>query len=229
MESTPHDSPSAAAASPTGTGAGPTRLATGIELLDRKLDGGVPAGSITAVLAPPASQSELLLYELATARPTLYLTSVRAAEDVRETFSRLAFDESDVEVVAVDPADPVDDVLELIESLPSPGTLILDAIEPFETLPAQTYWAFLNELRARLSQADAVCFLHCLDGRAVAPLRDSTEYLADLVFRMETTRRGDRVENSLSVPKYRGGQALEDVVKLSLTTGVDVDVSRNLV
>ena len=40
------------------------RLRTGIDVLDRKLDGGIPAGSIVALTAQPASQAELFLYEL---------------------------------------------------------------------------------------------------------------------------------------------------------------------
>ena len=50
------------------------RLRTGIEVLDRKLDGGIPAGSIVALTADPASQAELFLYELTATRGTLYLS-----------------------------------------------------------------------------------------------------------------------------------------------------------
>ena len=40
------------------------RLKTGIDVLDRKLNGGLPAGCIVALTASPSSQAELLLYEL---------------------------------------------------------------------------------------------------------------------------------------------------------------------
>ncbi len=59
------------------------RLDTGIDVLDRKLDGGLPPGCIVAYTADPASQSELLLYELTAARGTLYLSTERSDDAVR--------------------------------------------------------------------------------------------------------------------------------------------------
>jgi len=47
------------------------RLSTGVDILDRQLDGGIPPGSIVLLAADPASQSELFLYELAGVRATL--------------------------------------------------------------------------------------------------------------------------------------------------------------
>lgn len=205
------------------------RLATGIELLDRKLHGGLPVGSLTALEAPPASQSELLLYQLSSVRPTLYVTTARAAADVRRVLDRLDEGTDDVVVVDVDQADPTGHVLDLVEAVPSPGAVVIDVVDRFESLPEAEYWTFVNELRERLRLAGATGFLHCLDGDRTPPQRDTTEYLADVVFRMTSERRGESLENTLTVPKYRGGAAVEDVIKLSLTTGVDVDVSRNIV
>lgn len=56
------------------------RVATGIDVLDRKLDGGLPPGTIVAYTVRPASQSELLFYELTAARRTLYLSTQRSAK-----------------------------------------------------------------------------------------------------------------------------------------------------
>lgn len=204
-------------------------LQTGIELLDRKLQGGVPVGSLTAIVANPASQSELLLYELSSVRPTLYLTTIRAAVDVRAAVGRLSFDDADVVVADVDEDAPVEHALELVRELPAGSTLVVDPMEPYEQLPATEYRRFLNDLRAELDTTDSVGFLHCLDGARLPPRRDTTEYVADLVFRLATERRGDSVENFLTVPKFRGGLALDDVIKLTLTTDIDVDVSRNIV
>lgn len=204
-------------------------LQTGIELLDRKLHGGVPVGSLTAVMASPASQSELLLYELSSVRPTLYLTTVRAAVDVRAVMSCLSFDDADIVVAEIDGDALVEHTLELAQELPPESTLVIDPMEAYEHLSPAEYGAFLNDLRGELDTADSVGFLHCLDGSHLPPRRDLTAYVADLVFRLSTERRGDSVENFLTIPKFRGGLALEDVIKLTLTTDIDVDVSRNIV
>ena len=63
-------------------------LSTGIEVLDRKLGGGVPKGTIIALSALPASQSELFLYEMAAVRETVYLTTACHWRTSRFTGSR---------------------------------------------------------------------------------------------------------------------------------------------
>lgn len=204
-------------------------LRTGIELLDRKLDGGVPAGSLTAIVAPPASQSELLLYELSSVRPTLYLSTIRSVTDVGNAMTQSTSDGSDVVVSEIDGTAPVAHALEAIRELPPESTLVIDPMERYEHLPPADYWLFLNELRAELDAVDSVGFLHCLDGSGHPPRRDGTLYVADVVFRLTTERRGESIENYLTIPKYRGGLAPEDVIKLTLTTDIDVDVSRNIV
>lgn len=205
------------------------RLETGVDLLDRRLNGGVPNGSITALLSPPASQSELLLYEFASVRPTLYISTVRAADAVRDVMAQVEMGHDDVVVTSVDTDALVAETLELVGALPDASTLIVDPIGAFERLSRGEYREFLIELRRRLADANAVGFFNCLTGHETSPRRETTEYVADVVFRLTTDRRGESVENYLTVPKYRGGEALEDVLKLSLTTEVDVDISRNLV
>lgn len=59
------------------------RFATGLVFLDRRIDGGLPVGSLVAVLAPPASQSQRLLRAVTGERPLVYLsTSVRDASEL---------------------------------------------------------------------------------------------------------------------------------------------------
>ena len=52
--------------------------------------------------------------------------------------------------------------------------------------------------------------------------------MADVVFQLETTVEGDRIENRLAVPKFRGGRAMSDVIKLELSDEVDIDTSRDI-
>jgi hypothetical protein len=59
-------------------------------------------------------------------------------------------------------------------------------------------------------------------------LRDSTEHFADVVFELKTTTQGDEVENKLAIPKFRGGRAPNDIIKLDLMEEVSIDTSRDI-
>ena len=52
--------------------------------------------------------------------------------------------------------------------------------------------------------------------------------MADAVFDLETSVRGTDLVTRLSVPKFRGGSALTETIKLELTDTVAVDTSRDI-
>jgi hypothetical protein len=52
--------------------------------------------------------------------------------------------------------------------------------------------------------------------------------MADVVFDLQTDTSGSQIINRLAVPKFRGGRALEDTIKLKLTDGVTIDTSRDI-
>lgn len=204
------------------------KLPTGIDVLDRELDGGIPAGRVVALSAAPASQSELFLYEVASARETTYLTTERTAAAVREVLEGTASDPDDVEVYRIGPEDPIVEAAEAIGHLPDRSTLIVDPMRLLERQGTAAYRAFLNDLRRTTAETGSIAFLHCLDGETTPPQRDRTRYVADVVFDLATELRGDTIENRLSVPKLRGGRAIEDAIKLNLQADVSIDVSRKI-
>ncbi|MFB6141616.1 MAG: RAD55 family ATPase [Halosimplex sp.] len=204
------------------------KLSTGIEVLDRKLDGGVPAGTVTVLSAPPVSQSELFLYELASVRETLYLTTERPASAVEAVLESTGAPIDRVRVVHVAGDDPLEQASEAVADLPERTNVIVDPTRRLERGSEGEYRAFLSALAESVAAANATAVLHCLDGRGVSPRRDVTEYLADLVFELATEQAGESIENQLAVPKFRGGTALEEVIKLNLASGVTIDVSRKI-
>lgn len=203
------------------------RLPTGIDVLDRKLDGGIPAGSIVAISAAPASQSELLLYELTAARGTLYLTTERSDRAVQD-----ALDQSETEVgtptVRDIGDDPLDQADRLVHALPEGANLIVDPVDVLERQDGDRFREFLNDLQARMVDTGSLAFLHSLKGRNVSDQRDTTEYMADVIFDLETTVHGENVENRLTVPKFRSGGALTEAIKLELAEQVSIDTSRDI-
>lgn len=203
-------------------------LSTGIEVLDRELDGGLPAGRILALSASPVSQSELFLYEMAAVRPTMYLTTERTEEAVLDGLERTGTSTDDVDVHRITPSDPIGEATDVIETLPGTGTLIVDPMRLFEETGSNDYRTFMNDLKTRTAESGGLTLLHCLEGRRVPDQRDRTEYLADIIFDLKTEIRGGTMENSLSIPKFRGGQALPESVDLDLTADVTIDVSRKI-
>ncbi len=204
------------------------RLNTGISALDRELEGGIPAGSIVALTAAPASQAELFLYELTAARGTLYLSLDRTSDAVSNSIENAPTRTGNPTVRDVTGDAPLDNASRLVAALPESSNLIVDPIDILERRDPARYRNFLNELQNHIYNTKGLAVLHCLDGRTVPQLRDTTEHMADVVFELETTIKGDRIENRLAIPKFRGGRALSEVIKLDLAATIEIDTSRDI-
>lgn len=205
-----------------------TTLPTGIDVLDRMLNGGIPAGSVVAVSAKPASQSELILYELTAARPTLYLSTRRSRAAVADALKAARTRVGDPHIQDLGMEAPLDHANRAIRTLPDGATLIIDPVNPLETTGEARYGTFLNELQTHMTNTGGVAYLHATEGRSVPDERDLTEYMADVVFQLETELRGDNLENRLAVPKFRGGPAMDEPIKLELRDRVSIDTSRDI-
>ena len=204
------------------------RLRTGIDVLDRKLDGGLPAGSVLALRAAPASQAELLLYAFTVPRETLYLTLDRTELAVADSLRRTAVDTGDPTVQYVEDDARVDHAVELVRQLPRQATLIINPHTRFESMERSQYLEFMNKLRLHVIDTESVAILYCLDGHEPPALRDTTLHMADIVFDLRTRVVGSQIENSLAVLKFRGGRALTETIKLRLADGIRIDTSRDI-
>jgi KaiC/GvpD/RAD55 family RecA-like ATPase len=205
------------------------RLRTGIDVLDRKLDGGIPAGSMVALSASPSSQAELFLYELTATRGTLWLSLNRTAEAVTDSIETTPTDTGDPTVRHISGEAPLDNASKLISALPETSNLIVDPLDVLESQePPSRFRSFMNDLQNHIFNTNSLAILHCLEGRDVPHLRDTTEHFADVVFHLETDITGDEVENRMSIPKFRGGRAPSDTIKLDLVEEVSIDTSRDI-
>jgi KaiC/GvpD/RAD55 family RecA-like ATPase len=203
------------------------RLQTGITVLDRRLDGGLPPGSIVLFAADPASQSELILYELTAARGTLYLTTIRSDQAVRDAVEKVPGRVGSPTVRDIGGEAPLDRANRLIRELPEGANLIIDITDPLEQQDRTRYRAFLNELQTHMVNTGGLAVLHAMKGGDETH-RELTAHMADVVFDLETERKGTELVNRLAVPKFRGGRALDETIKLKLTERVTVDTSRDI-
>lgn len=205
------------------------RLRTGIDVLDRKLNGGIPSGSIVALCARPASQAELFLYELTATRGTLYLSLDRSEEAVSDSIENSPSETGDPTVRHIPGEAPLDNAGKLVSALPETSNLIIDPVNVLETQePPSRYRNFMNDVQNHVFNTGSLAVMHCLSGHDVPRLRDATEHFADVVFNLETKTEGDDVVNRLSIPKFRGGTAPSDVIKLDLDEEVSIDTSRDI-
>ncbi|MWG33902.1 RAD55 family ATPase [Halomarina oriensis] len=204
------------------------RLQTGIDVLDRKLGGGIPAGSTVALCANPASQAELFLNELTAMRGTLYISLGRTEAAVQQSIDASPARTGDPTVRHITGDAPIDNASKLVSALPDASNLIVDPVDVLERVDYDRYRHFLNEVQNHMANTDGLAILHCLDGEDVPKGRDTTRFMADVVFDLTTEISADTVENRLAVPKFRGGRALNDVIKLELSERVAIDTSRDI-
>ncbi|AUG46360.1 transcriptional regulator [Haloarcula taiwanensis] len=204
------------------------RFEMGVRALDRKLNGGIPTGSLVTLLAEPASQAELFLSEFVARQETVYLSGEQAPTTVtsalrsrRETYDDLAVSQLDREA-------PVSDALAHAEELTDGALLVIDPVEPLERADTGEYRAFLETLQARLTQTGSIAVLYALKHGRTPSQRHRTEYTSDIVLDLETKRRDDAIENRLYIPKFRGGRALTEPICLDLTDRISVDTTRDI-
>ena len=77
-------------------------VSTGIEKLDRLLEGGTPKGFSVLLLGTPGSSIEILCKQLASSsHKTLYVTTEETEEEVLGTVSRFKWDHSKMEVLDI--------------------------------------------------------------------------------------------------------------------------------
>lgn len=204
------------------------RLKTGISALDKKLNGGIPAGSLVALRAEPTTQSELILYSITAQRETLYISTIRDEQVVKDGFQSTAFDVGNPYVTYITPDAAVQDVSKVIEKADDQMNVIIDSSGRLENSSRGSYQSFLNTFKNHLVNIGGVGVLHCYTNDTPPAQRQLTEASADLVFELETDIDGTKTENYLHVPKFRGGRAFDERVKLELTDKVVVDTSRDI-
>lgn len=201
-------------------------LSFGLDALDGPLGGGLPVGKLSVLVAPPESQSELLLEQLAGTQETLYVSTNRPAPEVRE---QLGVDDPDHEPTAVVEVRPD----RLVEEdpqyeLPSGGVVVVDPINGLEVAERDAYMEFLGELRTAAADAGCAVLLHGQGTETTPHLRPATLARADVVMELRQLFHPRKVESYLTITKHRGGAASPEPIKLILTDEADVDTSRDI-
>ena len=227
------------------------RISTGIEGIDRQLLGGIPPGSLIAIVAEPQMQSEAILHEMIRRRPTLYITTIRDADIIRDELEALSQEQLAVKSVRSqkridhtfakeltgsathamdsDQREIVDRTYELIQQVDTEMNVIIDPTNPLEeTQHKSLYRELLNELKSVMHETDNVGVLHCLTGGERPPFRDLTLNIADIVLQLKLASLNDKLEYQVTIPKNRNDGPMLDTLSIRMDERIWVDESRNI-
>lgn len=209
------------------TDASGTRLSTGLPRLDRHLDGGIPPGRIVTLVAPPDTQSELLLKHLAAEHDCLYVTTLRPRWEVQEEVadhvqSAGGEDGPSLDIVELADDAPLADLRERVESIESSTVLVVDAINELETIARPRYVRFVDDVKETLWDTRSAGVFYGLETPEPAEGRTVTLRRTDLIWRLRRAGTDRLGEYHLEVAKFRGGRALHEPVGLHLTDEVRV-------
>lgn len=231
-------------------------LSTGIVALDRRLDGGLYPGDIVAMVAPPAAQSQTLLYQLMNQRPTLYVSTLRPEGAVQRDFDKRGGIDASYQIESTGnkltmegkliheltgsrtytgnsavKEDPLDDLYDLFETISGSINVIVDPMNPLERGDSRAaYNETLSFLSAKLAETDSLGVLLCYTSDSTPSFRDLTLIVADVVWELDvvSVSKND-VEYQLRVPKNRGGTVVTEDLSLDIQNRtVTVDDSRTI-
>ncbi len=227
------------------------KLPTGIRGVDRELSGGLEPGSILAVIAQPATQSEALLQAMVERRPTLYLSTLRESTAVEhrldghcdelfvtDTLGEPTMDNELMREITGtrshttsvhDNDDALDAVYEAIDQVDREMNIIVDPVNPLEqTESRRSYREVLNKLQSTALETGGLGVLHCILPESAPPLRDTTLAISDVVFELELVSATNTLQYQLTIPKNRGGTTLLEEATVKFDSKVWIDDTRNI-
>lgn len=208
----------------SGEGPPARRYSTGNTFLDRRIDGGIRAGSLVALVAPPGAQSQVLLRSMVRTRRTTYLSTVCPDHD--ELRQEYIPSDADASVAYAAPEDLLSDPDPLLDEVDPESYVVLDGIAALEREgPQSSVLSLLSALKRRLRDTDSVGVLHCQRDIGAGVPMATTLQRADTVWELTPSYGSRSLSYRLLVTKVRGGRALDEPIPLLLTDRVDIDTS----
>ena len=232
-----------------------TSLSTGIDALDRRLDGGFAEGQTVALVTTPDTPSVRILHELMRQRPTVYITtlrpspaieselaqlddedidvSVRAAGEVKHRNEMLhSFTESSIYSANIDQRERIfDEVNDIIGTVGDGQNVVIDPMNPLETSESETAYArLLRSIADQLRDVGGLGIFHCLSFGTPPALRERTLTMVDSVWDLDmSTDNDDNLELQMTIPKNRGGKLVFERVTLLINENdITTDRSRGI-
>lgn len=189
------------------------RLAILDDPLTRRL-GAPVVGDLIALTADPDSNAELVGLAAGRRRPTRYLSTVRAAEEVERSAAALA-DPATIDVRRVRSDALLEDPAEGLSGLDRASVVVVDPATALERADRDRYARFLDRLKRHLRTTESVGVLHCPRMSPRALRRDHTLVRADVVWDLRSGVDGE-AQAAAIVRKDRRGRAPRGPVPVRL-------------
>ncbi len=224
---------------------------TGIMLLDRRLDGGIPRGSFVCVYGEPIAMPEVFLYQFATVTKTYYFTTQRAAKFVRKDMERLNLDAGNVVFIDIysqyylneygqfvvedryrdkEIFDFVGDRLSKILEDDADYNIVVDSLSFFFNLDVE--WGLkewlINKLYTISKERGIVTYGYLIKGLHPSHVVKKVLDISDVVFDIDSERVGERLVSKFALPKIRGKRPITEYFRFYIEEGVQVDTSRDI-
>ncbi|RUM34985.1 MAG: recombinase RecA [Archaeoglobus sp.] len=229
----------------------PSSRSTGIDILDKKLDGGLPEGSLVCIYANPISMPEAFLYQFATVVKTFYFITSRPAKFVKENIENMGLSADKIEFIDVftqyymneygqfvivdryrdkDIFDFIDHHLNRIQENKGKFNVIFDSISFFLKLdvPLGLKEWLINKLYIQSKQTNNVYYIYLMKNVHPIDIVNMVLDVSDVVFDIDTERVGDRMSSRLAIPKIRDKTPMLETFKFYISEGVQIDTSRDI-
>ncbi len=229
----------------------PASVPTGIVLLDRRLDGGLPAGSLVCLYADPIAMPEAFLYQFASVTKSYYFNTSRSPTYIIRDMKMLRLETDNVNFVDVysqyflndyghfviedryrdkEIFDFMDENINRIQGNKEECVLVIDSLSFFLQLNVE--WGLkdwlLNKLYVFTKETGNLAYVYLIKDLHPVNVVKKVLDLCDVVFDIEAARMGEKVVSKFAIPKLRGKQPITEYFRFYIDEGVQIDTARDI-
>lgn len=203
-------------------------LSTGTQL-DRKINGGLPIGSVSTFISPPSSNSERFLHQIIqnnTDMQCIYFSTEKSSVVLKKIFANSEILHDTPEIVDfTNKSRKISSMKDKIDKLPTENViLVIDSIDLLEENEGE-FLQLLNDISSYAMKNDGIVILN--GSHTDSKQRDITNKLSDGVFEFYLHKDSGDIEMFLDVTKFRNGDFIDERIKIRLgREEVTTDTSR---
>lgn len=229
---------------------------TGITILDRNLEGGLPSGSVVYLSGDPESMSEIFLHQVTQTCKTYYAVTGRKPKYVAQNIQTMGYNISEITFIDIyseyyltAQGELVDNVgneyvdnqiidfmiynlqnIEAEEEESSGANILFDTFSFFLNLNVNVgqIKKLMNVIYETTKEFDGLTYLYGLKNTHDRALENEIINACDVVFDIELLRSSDEIVSRLSIPKIRGMAPITDMFKFKISDGIQIDTSTDI-